>query len=91
MKKFKALLALSMASLLFGGQALAQDGNTSGFHPTPVFTTPDDPGNNDPNKEPVSISENSVQTLQLYPNPSIGSEFTMDLPLNDNEQIALYI
>lgn len=91
MKKFKALLAMTVASLLFGGEAMAQDGNTSDLNPTPVFTTPDDPGNSDPSKEPVSLSENSVQALQLYPNPSIGSEFTMDLPLNDDEQIALYI
>lgn len=92
MKRFKTLLAFGMATLLFGGEAFAQVGNDLDQNPTPVVTTPDEPGGGDPNHQPpVSIEEQSVQPLNLYPNPSVGSEFTIDIPVNDDEEIALFI
>lgn len=93
MKKLHALFALAVAGVMITSQAnaqIAQSGET--LPEEPVLTTPDDPGTSGPSRRPpMSVSENEVQPLKLYPNPSIGSEFTMDLPLSDEEPIALFI
>lgn len=38
-----------------------------------------------------SLDENRVQPLGIYPNPAIGSEFTIDIPLSLDENIAVFI
>lgn len=52
---------------------------------------PNEPGEDGVDLNPVSLNEQTVQRLNVYPNPSIGSEFTMDIPLNDDEPIALFV
>ncbi len=93
MKNLKSILAAALATFTFTVYA-----GDNGMDPGPddstlvVQSTPDDPGDSDPTREPpVSVEENNIQGLKLYPNPAVGSEFTMDLPLSDSEPIALFI
>lgn len=90
MKTLKALLVFGLATFMYQPAAQAQEARPIGV--VEQRSTPDDPNNNDPgNENPVGIVENSVQDLKIYPNPSIGSNFTIDVPLADDENIALFI
>ncbi|KAB2813867.1 T9SS type A sorting domain-containing protein [Phaeocystidibacter luteus] len=93
MKALKPLLTAAIATFLISAPALAQPTTPGPDETTPaVRTTPDNP-NEDPDRKPADLGteEAQVQALKLYPNPSIGSEFTMDLPLNDDEPIAMFV
>lgn len=84
-------LALTALALSFSNVTTAQEVAVGSKEPT-VAETPNDPSNNEPRHQPpVSLEENRVQKLMLYPNPNIGSEFTMDLPLADSEPIVMQV
>ncbi len=91
MKNLKTLLLTTLAT--FTINTFAADTDPGPDDTTTVSVqTPDDPNNSDPTRRPpVTVPENNIQSLKLYPNPAIGSEFTIDLPLSDAEPIALFI
>lgn len=92
MKSSVSLIAATFTFFTFGlsGQALAIDPGPDDTTEVSEVTTPDDPGN-PVGEPPLSVVENEVQTLRIYPNPCVGSEFTMDIPLADSEPIALFV